>query len=278
MCGEWGSVVSCYGIGSDGESESDIGVDVAFEFQFDGHHRVADAVDVERANSNPGDTGDGHTPADVVPIIIVNTTAEGEGDDAFMQRRLRQRSRRGDAECWGSSLIPGLFGLFGLLRRLATVRLIVFRDRTLCFDSCGDGYLRGEWGTVIAYYGVGSNGESESGIGVDVAVKFQFDGDFRVAGVAAKNDPTSGYASDAGYGHCIPDIPDVVSPAAEGEGDDAFVQCGFGQWHLRGGDYGFRDCSDGYLCGHWGTVVFCYGVGSNGEGEGGIGVDVALEF
>ena len=52
----------------------------------------------------------------------------------------------------------------------------------------------------------------------------------------------------------------------------------FGQWRVRGGSHGLNDCGDGYLCGQWGTVVFCYGVGSDGEGEGSIGVDVALEF
>ena len=51
-----------------------------------------------------------------------------------------------------------------------------------------------------------------------------------------------------------------------------------GQRRGSGGDHGLYYCSDRYLCCQWGPVVFCYGVGSNGEGEDGISVNVAVEF
>ena len=75
-----------------------------------------------------------HRISDVVPIryrkhspLRVSVTT------LSCRRRLSQRRIRGEAKCRGSSLIPRFFGLFGLLRRLAAVRLLVFRDRLLVF-------------------------------------------------------------------------------------------------------------------------------------------------
>ena len=56
------------------------------------------------------------------------------------------------------------------------------------------------------------------------------------------------------------------------------MQRRLGQRGVRGGDHGLHDCGDGYLCCQWGPVVFFYGVGPDGKGEGSIGVDVALEL
>ena len=45
----------------------------------------------------------------------------------------------------------------------------------------GDSYLRCECGSAVVYYSICTDGEGQRAIGVDVSVKRQFNGDFRVA-------------------------------------------------------------------------------------------------
>ena len=127
--------------------------------------------------------------------MLVSTSTEGEGDDAAIQSRLGQRRVRGG-------------------------------DHRFRYRSDRD--LRGERGSVVVRYGVGPNGEGEGSIGVDVAVEFQFDGDFRVADAL----DAEGYAVNTRYRHGISDVRArlLVSIAAEGEGDDASMQRRLGQW------------------------------------------------